>query len=151
MFNVGGRGIIAYGVSDLRNHFYIGAITPTNTGTKEIITKNALTPEEASKIDAKMDDGSPLTGLVTAAGGSNLNGDVIYHDIAWGEHISPYELPMAIEIASRWLVPAAHATGTSTSVSRDACIFKIAAEGDSSAHYAVAAGNINCQLRLRWN
>lgn len=63
-------GIIVYGDSLGVNYYHIG-LENNPTGT-QINTTNNLTPTTAMNIDQKIDDGNPLTGVVQAKGGSQL-------------------------------------------------------------------------------
>lgn len=145
---VGSGGVAAYGVTDDSNYFYIGMVTPTNTGTKAILTQNVLTPEQAWQMDRKIDDGHPMQGTVRAAGGSNFDGGMVYFTVALADGM-PLSAALALQAIEGWLLPSAYAD-TSTAVEREACVFKNAGEDDSTAYYATGTGGVNCQLRVRW-
>lgn len=55
----------AYGANG-RNYFYITAATAITVTTGALTEGPSMSPQEAESVDAKMDDGVPLTGIIRA-------------------------------------------------------------------------------------
>lgn len=143
----GRYGFGVYGVIYDGNYFHIGLDTAPDPGTdNSIVTKDALTPEEASAIDGKLDDGHPKRGTILATNGTNYTGVPKYFNIA--------SFPLRGHFFAEAIAPLFWSDAmadTAVVASRDACVFKIAADtDDAQATYAVGAGGITCQLKIRW-
>lgn len=66
-----------------KNFYQLTGIDAITTGTGAYDLNNSLTPQEAFNIDAKMDDGKPLTGTVralTSAAATSLNNNTATFD-----------------------------------------------------------------------
>lgn len=138
---IGKGGIGVYGLIDQANYFYIGLQTPVSGS--QITTSPALTPEEASAIDKKTDDGHPLEGEITAAGGSDYSGTYAVFNYASLLQTSPplYTVLLLKKLTVFLISPAFAAT-----TERTACVYTKAGSL-ANAYYAVGAGGVNCQLR----
>lgn len=149
----GRGGIVAGAIDSSTNIWRLCAVS--STAANAMVMENCLTPEEASTIDTKMDDGNPKLGSVTVAGGTDFDDDTSFFDNVWlGTPPSPVSFAsLGAGFVSTLLVPSAYAADTETTVLRDACIFKdndlgTADEQDAGAKYAIASGGVNCQLKI---
>lgn len=136
----------------LANVFYVGVKNSPNPGVDDTLTPgNALLPEEAWKIDEKIDDGHPLYGNVRARGDSAaINATPDYFDVL---DRAGHALPVFAGLLD-WFVSPAYAGGSVAETS--ACVFEdddlgTAALVADSATYALTTSEANCQLSVRFN
>lgn len=146
-------GMIAYyDVAEIdKNVFYIGVTDSPNPGTDDTLTGfDSLLPGEAFAIDEKMDDGHPQYGAVRARGSVASIGDAVYYydlgslDPEHFLHVSPLA-----SVLGNLIISSAYAGSTAVSAP-DACIYIHSSDPDpdATAAYAIASGDLNCQLSI---
>lgn len=129
MLKVGqGSGIGVYG--DSTNNYYHIGLRSNSSGTA-IATSNALTSDQASMMDGKLDDGMPKTGRVIAKGGTAFNGVPTYYSSsgAIGGDTDSYIATQSTSCITK--------TNTAS-----------VADANATAIYSPSASGLNCQLRI---
>ena len=126
------------------NIFFLGMTGTVAPGT--IVNAASFYPEDAWKIDEKIDDGKPYFGMVRARNITYRDPD--YLDVL----LAPDQLPAPIQFVFKLLVPGAHAMGgAGTSVAEDkACVYvdDDTASSVNTATYAFRSNAINCNLSV---
>ena len=129
------------------NIFFLGMTGTVNPGADETIVNTAsFFPEDAWKIDEKIDDGKPYFGMVRAR--STTYRDPDYLDVL----LTPDQLPAPVQFVLNMLIPGAYAMGgAGTSVAEDkACVYidDDTANSVNTATYAFRTNGINCNLSV---
>lgn len=128
------------------NVFFIGMTGVVSAGTDETIVNSAvLYPEDAWKIDEKIDDGKPFFGSVRARAATYA--DPNYLDVFYAPS-NPAATMLAW--AMQLLVPQARAANGTSVDEEAACVYLDDADpaGENAATYAMRTSGITCMLSV---
>lgn len=150
-----GRGTIGtLGRSGDGNYFVLGlTLRVLATDQAVMVMNDVITPEEAYKLDQKMDDGHPLQGKVRASGrAASIWWGPYYYNTAGLAPSMSSEFAIAMRMLGDWIVPSAYAADPAlreADTRSEACVFMDEDIGTESAHYATGVNAINCALLMR--